>query len=158
MNAKTNNFLKLSWLALILVLLAFGIYLFVGGRTNPSGKNSDVARTVREAMANPVQYATNAFRGGIGAVLGVDSATGLAKVMSVIPESPAESAGLRKDDQIVEINGKSMQGQKLAQVVEQLRGYTFSSVSIVVKRDGTNLNCVLSRASWNKLRELGHFQ
>ena len=45
-------------------------------------------------MHDPVHFATNRFKGGIGAALVIDPETSLAQVSSVIEGSPAEAAGL----------------------------------------------------------------
>ena len=109
-------------------------------------------------MHDPVHFATNRFKGGIGAALVIDPETSIAKVSSVIEGSPAEAAGLKADDLLLEVNGEPTSGKTLGAVVDMIRGWTVADVNILVRRDGTNVTCEVSRTSWNKRRELGNFR
>jgi carboxyl-terminal processing protease len=122
-----------------------------------SSRAPHIGQAVQQLIANPVEFATNNFKGGIGAALFIDPSSGLPTVNGVISGTPAEAAGLQKGDIILKINDSPALGKSLVQVVDQLRGFTVGSVQILIQRDGTNHTCVMSRVSWNKLRELGHF-
>jgi S1-C subfamily serine protease len=151
---------KRRWVSAAILLLFAAIFWVAFAllqRNHPSQK-SHISDTIQQVVAHPVAFATNNFKGGIGIAFGVDAVSNLPIVHGVIPGSPAEAAGLRKGDVIVKINDVPTKGKALIQVVEELRGFTIGSVNLVFERDGTNLNCVVSRASWNELRELGHFQ
>jgi C-terminal processing protease CtpA/Prc len=107
---------------------------------------------VESAITNPVAFAKSRFTGGIGAIMLADPNTGRTVIHQVIAGSPAEAAGLRDGDVVLKVNGVSTTGQKLAQVVDSVRGFVASSVTLTIQRTGsTNLECVLRRSSWNRL-------
>ena len=145
-----------------LALLPFGIVGVIGialvalwtFRT-PSARRSNrdsLKETVESAVTNPVAFAKSHFTGGIGAIMLADPNTGVPVIHQVIAGSPAEAAGLRDGDVILKVNGVATSGQKLAQVVDSIRGFAAGSVALTVQRTGsTNLECVLRRSSWKRL-------
>ncbi len=60
------------------------------------------------------------------------------QVESVEPNSPADKAGIRKNYQIIEINGKSTVQLKLSEVIQLLRGEEGSTVTITFKKPDTD--------------------
>ena len=56
------------------------------------------------------------------------------KVISVIPDTPAERAGLKRDDTMVGVDGRPVVGLGLPEVVRLLRGPAGSSVTVAVRR------------------------
>jgi len=81
------------------------------------------------ALAN--QSLSGAYE-GIGAY--VDTTNGLLKVISPIPGSPAEAAGLRSGDQIVGIDGKDVTGVDAELVRKQVLGPAGSVVTLTILR------------------------
>lgn len=71
---------------------------------------------------------------GIGAELSKDEADNII-VVSPISGFPAEKAGLRPKDIIVEVDGKSTSGQTVSEVVTQIRGEEGTTVKLKVVRD-----------------------
>ncbi len=57
-------------------------------------------------------------------------------IRSVLPDGPAEEAGLLAEDVILEIDGEPVDGASLEQSAERLRGQPFSTVELRVRRDG----------------------
>ena len=113
--------------------------------------------TIHSAITNPADFAKTHFTGGIGVILATDLATGLLVVNEVAVGSPAEKAGLRKADIIIKVNGEATSGRTLAQNLEGIRGFAAVSVTLTVQRNGsTNLQCVIRRSSWNRLRGLSY--
>lgn len=119
---------------------------------------SSLQLTANELLADPVRFVTNRFTGGIGAVIMIDSTSGMPAIGSVIAGSPAEAAGLKSKDILLEIGTESTKGKTVKQVVGMISGLTIADVNILVQRDGTNLNCVVSRTSWKTIRQLGNIQ
>lgn len=83
---------------------------------------------------------------GIGAYVGLDEATNLAKISSVIKGSPAEAAKLRPDDLIYKVNGESTTGLGLSEVVKLIKGPEGTEVEIVIIRGQEELTMTLKRA------------
>lgn len=68
-------------------------------------------------------------------------------VMSVQTGSPSDAAGLRSGDVITGVNGASMTGRSVSDVVTALRGGAGTSVSLTYTRGGARHSVVLERAS-----------
>ena len=75
------------------------------------------------------------FFEGIGAEVGVRN--GLFTIISPIPDTPAEEAGIRPGDVILEIDGESTNGMELFDVINRIRGEKGTSVLLLVRRDRT---------------------
>ena len=72
--------------------------------------------------------------GGIGITL--DSVDSSYRVTAVAPQSPAERAGIRPEDQIVAINGVATAGCPRQEVLHQLRGPIGSRIAVRVLQKG----------------------
>ena len=68
---------------------------------------------------------------------------GLPKIVGVFKNSPAEAAGIKVGDVIVDVDGKATTGKTLDEVAAWVRGEAGSSVEITVKADGTGPDRVL---------------
>lgn len=90
------------------------------------------------------------FFSGIGAEVGFRD--GVITILSPMPDTPAEAAGIRPGDVILEVDGESIQGLSLLEVVRLIRGdrgtkvtllvrhlNDFETVSIEIERDIINL-------------------
>lgn len=73
---------------------------------------------------------------GIGAYVGLDSASGLAKISSVIADTPAEEAGLRENDIIYKVDGTEVYDMTLQEVVALIKGEEGTNVTLTLIRDG----------------------
>ena len=69
---------------------------------------------------------------GVGAEIGVRS--GEPKILRVIPEAPAEKAGVLANDQIVGINEESAEGMTAEDAAKKIRGPEGTSVKLTLKR------------------------
>ena len=121
-----------------------------------SGGASSHARSanqpIKSAIRDPVSFARNHLTGGIGAMLQTDPASGGVKVFQLLAGSPAQKAGLLSGDIIIQVNGVSTRGKPLAQVVDDIRGFSLHAVTITVQRTGTtNLDLTMYRNSWSSL-------
>jgi carboxyl-terminal processing protease len=92
---------------------------------------------------------------GIGARMGietdegescelVDARCGL-RVIEVLPDSPALAAGLRKDDVVTAVDGRSLAGRTIEDAVQLIRGPRDSAVTISLDRGGESLELAIQR-------------
>lgn len=79
---------------------------------------------------------------GIGAQLEVQN--GLIVIVAPLKGSPAEKAGMLPKDVIVAVDGTSVVGMKLEDVVNKIRGPRGTSVTVSIGRDGRSDPLVLS--------------
>jgi len=91
------------------------------------------------AYLTPEQYklTTSDFAGqfqGIGAVIGMDN--GAITVISPIPGTPAEQAGIKAGDVILAVDGKSTEGMSTQEVVLLVRGPKGTNVTLTVLHKG----------------------
>jgi carboxyl-terminal processing protease len=57
-------------------------------------------------------------------------------VVAPIEGSPADEAGVRSGDQLLEIDGRAVEPGRLDEAIERMRGFVGSTVHVVVARDG----------------------
>lgn len=69
---------------------------------------------------------------GIGVTIMLDEETGYMKIMSVMPDTPAERAGLKPNETIVAIAGKDIIGLDMSEVRERIRDHADENFSINV--------------------------
>lgn len=72
---------------------------------------------------------------GIGAVLSLDEQQRCV-IRDVVAGGPAERAGLRAKDVLLEIDGAPLHGMSLADAVERIRGPVGTTVTLLVEREG----------------------
>ncbi len=73
---------------------------------------------------------------GIGAVVTMDRATGLAHISSVIENSPAQEVKLRNGDIIYKVDGEDVQGLELEDIVSKIKGPEGTIVHVTLYREG----------------------
>lgn len=81
-----------------------------------------------------LEIGTSGEFGGVG--MEVSEENGTLVVITPIEGSPAEKAGIKPRDQIIEIEGKSTQGMVVQEAVGLLRGPSGTPVRITIKREG----------------------
>lgn len=83
---------------------------------------------------------------GIGAEVTLKD--GKVTIVAPIQGSPADRVGLRPNDQILKINGHSVEGWSLNQAVNQIRGPKGTKVTLTIRRPGIDhqLEIVVTRA------------
>jgi carboxyl-terminal processing protease len=74
--------------------------------------------------------------GGTGIVIQIDDSTKYISVENIVPDGPADKAGVQQDDLITAIDGVSTKGITVQQASAKLRGKEGSSVSLTLSRDG----------------------
>tara|TARA_B100001559_G_C16431742_1_gene590119 strand:+ start:127 stop:1269 length:1143 start_codon:yes stop_codon:yes gene_type:complete len=70
--------------------------------------------------------------GGLGIEIGMEA--GVVKVIAPIADTPAEKAGIKAGDYIVQINNQQVQGKTLMEAVKLMRGPVGSSIELTVRR------------------------
>ena len=88
---------------------------------------------------------TNGNFVGIGVYLILDEEKNLVKIYGVIPNSPAEEAGVQAEDYITSINGVNFTGSELDKVADDLRGKEGSKVTFKVLRGTETLEFTVTR-------------
>jgi carboxyl-terminal processing protease len=82
--------------------------------------------------------------GGTGIVIQVDDKTKYISVENVVPNGPADRAGIEQDDLITSIDGVSTKGMSLAQASGKLRGKEGTKVTLTISRDGAALAAAIT--------------
>lgn len=85
---------------------------------------------------NQLMQETEGIYYGIGAYLSIDPTTTLARISGVIPGTPAEEAGLRENDIIYMVDGESVQGMELTEIVSRVKGEENTTVHLTIVREG----------------------
>lgn len=85
---------------------------------------------------NQLMQETEGIYYGIGAYLSIDPTTTLAKISGVIAGTPAEEAGLRENDIIYMVDGESVQGMELTEIVSRVKGEENTTVHLTIVREG----------------------
>lgn len=73
---------------------------------------------------------------GIGAYISLDEATGGGKITKVMPNTPAEEAGVHDNDIIVAVDGENVLGMTLSDIVSKVKGPENTQVMLTLFRDG----------------------
>lgn len=87
---------------------------------------------------------------GIGAVLAVDDA-GRCIIQDVVANGPAQRAGLRAKDVVLEVDGTTLHGMGLGDVIGRIRGPVGTTVTLRIERAG-NLESFLVDVVRDKIR------
>jgi carboxyl-terminal processing protease len=111
--------------------LAYGA---IEGLTKAVGDTGHTSFLTPEERARSSSALSGSF---VGIGIEVDQKDGLATIVRVMPDSPAEAAGLRAGDRIVDVDGTSVTSADLDQVVALVRGEEGTSVTLTLERDGT---------------------
>ncbi|MBP5772561.1 MAG: S41 family peptidase [Eubacterium sp.] len=69
---------------------------------------------------------------GIGAYVTQNDKNGIISITSVIDNSPAKKAGLKRDDVIVQVDGKEVTGMDLEKVVSKIKGKENTKVTVKI--------------------------
>ncbi len=91
--------------------------------------------------------------GGTGIVIQVDDKTKYISVENIVPDGPADKAGVEQDDLITTIDGLSTKGMSLPQASGKLRGKEGTRVTLTLSRDGAALTApiTITRAKIHQL-------
>ena len=73
---------------------------------------------------------------GVGAYLNQDAETGMVRILRPIKGTPAEEAGIKSGDLIVEVDGEDVSKEDTTLVSSKIRGPEGTEVEIKMKREG----------------------
>ncbi|MBD5542688.1 MAG: S41 family peptidase [Lachnospiraceae bacterium] len=73
---------------------------------------------------------------GIGAYISLDETTGGGKITKVMPDTPAEEAGIHDNDIIVAVDGENVLGMTLNEIVSKVKGPENTQVMLTLYREG----------------------
>ena len=82
---------------------------------------------------------------GIGIYITLNQELGRAIIVSVIPNAPAEKAGLKEGDLIISVNGKEYNTDNYNDITENLKGGVGSPSEVVIERDGERQTYTITR-------------
>lgn len=102
-----------------------------------------------EEEYNDLTEDTSGIYDGIGAYIGLDSATNAPSFTGIMPGTPAEKAGLKVGDIISEVDGTDTLSKSTAEVAKLVKGPKGTDVSIKVLRDGESLTFTVTRDEIN---------
>ena len=92
-----------------------------------------------------MQIDTSGELSGVGIQLSLDKDSKELVVISPIEGSPASRAGVQPKDAIVSIDGKPTKGMSTEDAVKLIRGKAGTTVNLVLRRKGQNVNVSLTR-------------
>ena len=122
--------------------LSEGVYKgVVGGLDDPYSEYYTAKEYADFEIATTGNYA------GIGAQLSQDKDTMVVNVVKVYDGSPAQQAGLRANDIIVEVDGTTATSMALDQFVQIIRGEAGTSLEMTYTRGGKENTITITRAN-----------
>jgi carboxyl-terminal processing protease len=92
-----------------------------------------------------MQIDTSGELSGVGIQLSLDKDSKELVVVSPIDGSPASRAGVQPKDVIVSIDGRSTKGMSTEDAVKLIRGKAGTTVKLVLRRKGANIDVPLTR-------------
>lgn len=94
-----------------------------------------------ESEYGELQTATSGEFGGLGLEVTMDE--GIIKVVTPLVDTPAARSGIKSGDYIVKIGDQAVQGMKLKEAVDLMRGKVGTSVALTVLRKGADKPMVM---------------
>lgn len=86
---------------------------------------------------------------GIGVTINKPDANSPIEVIGVIPNTPAERAGVKKGDTFMKVNGEDVSHMTVQEVADRVRGPEGTTVDIVFDRGGTPVELTIARARFS---------
>ena len=98
-----------------------------------------------EEETKALQESTSGEFSGIGATMSQNAESGVITIVNVYEDSPADQAGILEEDVLREVDGRSVDGEDLQNIVSWIKGERGSEVSLVVLRDGEEVEVTATR-------------
>jgi carboxyl-terminal processing protease len=97
-----------------------------------------------------IRMSNNGQMEGIGIVISQDAESGKIIITDVYEDSPAEKAGVKKDDEITEINAEKVKGKTTTEVVELIQKEDAQEVKLKLSRKGKTLSFSMKKEKIDK--------
>lgn len=128
------------------------VALLFGGGGQPVAPRAQATQARAQAQVPaPAQTQTAAAEGVVGLDIGfTPPAAGSPRrivVKRVWPGSPAAAAGIQLGDEIVAVNGQSVFGRSLPEVIQMGRGRVGTFLTLVIRRGEVDHEVVLTRVA-----------
>ncbi len=98
---------------------------------------------ITESQIEDYQFMTTGQYGGIGSL--IRAVDGDVYISEPYEGFPADKAGLKAGDKILEIDGRSVQAKDQEEISKMLKGQSGSSLNVKYEREGTQLMATLKR-------------
>ena len=98
-----------------------------------------------EEETKVLQESTSGEFSGVGATMSQNADSGVITVVNVYEDSPAEKAGVREEDILSKVDGRSTEGKDLETVVSWIKGEQGTEVSLTVLREGEEIKLTAIR-------------
>jgi len=95
---------------------------------------------------NEMNQAMSGHYAGVGIIVSEDKQGRGILISKVLPDTPAERAGLKDGDIIIAVNGEDIAGQPLEVVASKIRGPAGSKVKLTILRNDETLEVEVERA------------
>ncbi len=109
-------------------------YAAIGGMTDAVGDEGHTS-FLTAAEANAVDESLSGTFVGIGVQVDTNDSNGPV-INTVIPNTPAQEAGLQRGDKIVAVDGTPTDGESIDMVVSRIRGPEGQAVTLTISRAG----------------------
>ena len=97
-----------------------------------------------------IRMSNNGQMEGIGIVISQDAESGKIIITDVYEDSPAEKAGVKKNDEITELNGEKVKGKTTTEVVELIQKEDAQEVKLKLSRKGKTLSFSMKKEKIDK--------
>lgn len=110
------------------------------------GLGDPYSQYLTEQEYKEIMISTTGEYQGIGVTIAPDE-TGYINVVAPIDDTPAQKAGVRSGDKIIQVAGKGYDASTIDAAVAEMRGKPGTTVDITVLRNGETLEFTITRAN-----------
>ena len=111
--------------------------------------NDPYTRYLTEEQFNEEINSGNEEYSGIGIHMGLNVSTGKVRILGVMPGTPAQQAGLKSGDIILEVEGVKLTKENYHESSEKIKGTEGTTVKLLVERNGKEIEFNVTRKSIN---------
>src|SRR5262245_49733010 len=127
--------IRILVVAMMFALVVVPLAWWASRRKGPPSQGK-VRQVAQESTADSAKFAHDHFKAVLEWLS--QSKAGCPSFKGCFPALQRRRLGLKVGDVILEVDGKSTEGQALSEILEWIGGFAMASVDVVVQRDGTN--------------------